>query len=186
MTVRRLTNQDRPALHALLREAPAQNLYLLGNLETLGFDHELCEFWGDLGARGQLRAVLNRYMTGWSCYGHADADWPTLARVMDDHPEVERLQDNPGGIPSLLPYLHVYRATQVHVEELMTLDAAGPLARLDLRTVQTGHPWTSDFGVWMRFQPKSMRADMSHAVDVYLRTHGPGNWAFDEQRLARR
>ena len=66
------------------------------------------------------------------------------------------------------------------------LDAAGPLARLDLRTVQTGHPWTSDFGVWMRFQPKSMRADMSHAVDVYLRTHGPGNWAFDEQRLARR
>ncbi|MCB9159990.1 MAG: metallophosphoesterase family protein [Caldilineaceae bacterium] len=66
------------------------------------------------------------------------------------------------------------------------LDAAGPLARLDLRTVQTGHPWTSDFGVWMRSQPKSMRADMSHAVDVYLRTHGPGNWAFDEQRLARR
>ncbi|MCB0071035.1 MAG: GNAT family N-acetyltransferase [Caldilineaceae bacterium] len=119
-----MTNVDRAPVQALLSEAPAQNLYLLGNLETLGFDHELCEFWGDWGSRGQLRAVLNRYMTGWGCYGRPDADWPALARVMDDHPEVERLQDNPGGIPSLLPYLHVYRATQVHVEELMALDAA--------------------------------------------------------------
>ena len=83
MTVRRLTNQDRPALHALLREAPAQNLYLLGNLETLGFDHELCEFWGDWDAQGVLRAVLNRYMTGWSCYGRAPADWAALAQVLD-------------------------------------------------------------------------------------------------------
>ena len=124
MTVRRLTNQDRPALHALLREAPAQNLYLLGNLETLGFDHELCEFWGDWDAQGVLRAVLNRYMTGWSCYGRAPADWAALAQVLDAHSQVERLQDNPGGVPSLLPYLHVYRAAQVHVEELMALDAA--------------------------------------------------------------
>ncbi|MEZ4611263.1 MAG: metallophosphoesterase [Caldilineaceae bacterium] len=68
------------------------------------------------------------------------------------------------------------------------LDAAGPLARLDLRTVQTGHPWTSDFGVWMRSQPKSMRADMSHAVDVYCaptaRATGPltnRGWPVDDR-----
>ncbi|MEZ4558340.1 MAG: hypothetical protein R2854_18235 [Caldilineaceae bacterium] len=103
MTVRRLTNADRFPVQALLNEAPAQNLYLLGNLETLGFEHELCEFWGNWGARGQLHAVLNRYMAGWSCYGHADADWPALARVMDDHPEVERLQDNPAASPRCCP-----------------------------------------------------------------------------------
>ncbi|MEZ4582429.1 MAG: hypothetical protein R3A10_12470 [Caldilineaceae bacterium] len=61
-----------------------------------------------------------------------------------------------------------------------TIGAAGPAHRADRSSVD------QRLRLWMRSQPKSMRADMSHAVDVYSRTHGPGNWAFDEQRLARR
>ena len=64
------------------------------------------------------------------------------------------------------------------------LDAAGPLAELDLLTVQTGYPWSSDFGIWMRTQPRTMRADMGNAIQTYLAQHGPGNWAFDERKRA--
>lgn len=121
--IRTLTEQDRAAAQALLAEAPALNLYLLGNMEALGFDHALCEYWGDWDDSGRLRAVLNRYMRGWACYGRAYADWPALAATMENYPETaERLQDNPGGIPSFLPYLQRYHAGAVHVEELMLLE----------------------------------------------------------------
>jgi predicted GNAT family acetyltransferase len=121
--IRPLTEADRAAVHALLMRAPAFNLYILGNLETLGFTHDFCEFWGDWGEDGLLRAVLNRYMTGWSVYGAADAAWADVAHLLDTHQAVERLQDNPGGVPSLLPYLSRYHGAQVHAEELMDLHA---------------------------------------------------------------
>ena len=108
---------------AFLAEAPHHNLYLMGNMSTLGFDRDFCEFWGDW-ADGALRGVVNRYMTGWTLYGRADADWPALVAVIDDHPlPAERLQDNPGGIASILPLLRRYVAIAVEVEELMQLPA---------------------------------------------------------------
>jgi GNAT superfamily N-acetyltransferase len=110
----------------LLSMSPALNLYMLGNLEKHGFGADFCEFWGDfedvVGANVTPRAVLNRYMNGWSVYGLPDADWRGLAAVMDDHPEAgTRLQDNPGGIESFLPFLRRYAVDQVTEEELMAL-----------------------------------------------------------------
>jgi hypothetical protein len=122
--IRRLQEADRAALTALLAEAPHYNLYLMGNLVKLGFDRDFCEFWGDV-AGGEVRAVINRYMTGWTLYGRPAADWPALAAVLDEHPmTAQRLQDNPGGIPSMLPLLRRYVAAEVNVEELMCLSAA--------------------------------------------------------------
>jgi hypothetical protein len=60
------------------------------------------------------------------------------------------------------------------------LAQAGPLAELYMRTVLTGEPWASDFGHWMKSQPKAMHEDLRDAVEHYLREHGPHNWAFFE------
>lgn len=122
--IRRLKESDREQTLALLDAAPHLNLYLAGNVRTNGFDQEFCEFWGDEYG-GKLRGVVNRYMTGWSIYGQPSADWAGLASVIDMHPVVgERLQDNPGGIRSLLPFIQCYRATRVSEECLMQLDQA--------------------------------------------------------------
>lgn len=130
--IRLLAESDRGAILDLLNQEPALNLYMLGNLEKLGFRHELSQFWGDFadhssGApahKAMLRGVINRYMRGWSVYGQSDANWGGLARVLDQYPEKpDRLQDNPGGVESLLPYLNRYHAAQVVVEELMELAA---------------------------------------------------------------
>lgn len=124
--IRLLTESDRREAEQLLKREPHRNLYLLGNIEKLGFVHELSQFWGDFAGdkeRGELRGVINRYLSGWSVYGRPNADWVGLAQVLDDFPApAERLQDNPGGTASLLPFLRHYEAAQSVVEELMELD----------------------------------------------------------------
>ncbi len=123
--IRLLGEADRRAALTLLQRAPALNLYALGNLESLGFDSAISQFWGDVDAIGTLRALLNRYMTGWVIYGSASADWEGLGQIVDSHPmQAERLQDNPEGVESFLPYLHNYRAQRIETETLMTLAAA--------------------------------------------------------------
>ncbi len=125
--IRLLTKADRTAAAELLARDVAHNLYAMGNLEALGFSEPYCQFWGnfaDESASAELRGVLNRYRSGWVLFGEADADWAGLARVVDNHPvQAERLQDNPGGTESLLPFLQNYVAQSVHVEQLMRLSA---------------------------------------------------------------
>ena len=121
--IRLLNESDRAEAVALLEKSPAQNLYLLGNIASLGFDKDFSQFWGEFGPDNQLRGLLNRYMNGWVIYGKADADWAAMAQLLDEYPEkAERLQDNPGGIPSFLPYLKAYTVEALHVEELMQLE----------------------------------------------------------------
>lgn len=142
--IRLLTEADRQAALALFAQAPHFNLYLWGNLVTLGFAHDFCEFWGDVdetATPSRLRAVLNRYMTGWTVYGEAGADWAGLGKMMDTHPAgATRLQDNPGGIASFLPYLTCYHSKQVKSEELMVLEPAAfrPVAAPPGITVRRG------------------------------------------------
>ncbi|MEZ4615736.1 MAG: GNAT family N-acetyltransferase [Caldilineaceae bacterium] len=124
--IRALTDTDRTQAVDFLAQAPQFNLYMLGNIEKLGFSHEFCEFWGDFandGAGAPLRGVLNRYMTGWTVYGEQAADWPALGAIVDAHAiQAERLQDNPGGVASFLPYLQCYTSHHHETEEVMVLE----------------------------------------------------------------
>jgi GNAT superfamily N-acetyltransferase len=120
--IRRLEEKDRVTLVSLLSAAPHLNLYTLGNLEALGFDADFCEFIGEV-VDGRVRSVANRYMTGWTVFGEADADWEALGAAVDAHTTIaERLQDNPGGVASFLPFLQRYEAHSISEEALMELD----------------------------------------------------------------
>lgn len=126
--IRLLHEHDRRALVQLLNGEPRFNLYMLGNLNKLGFIQDFCQFWGDVidtPTGPQVRGVINRYMSGWSIYGRTEADWAGLAAILDDFPErATRLQDNPGGVESFLPFLQRYQAEKVECEELMELTAS--------------------------------------------------------------
>lgn len=123
--IRRLGEDDRARVVALLSAAPQHNLYMLGNLESNGFDQDFCEFFGDV-VDGGVRGVVNRYMAGWTVYGLPDADWASLAQVVDSHAVVgERLQDNPGGVATFLPYLTRYVGGLIEEETLMELPVNG-------------------------------------------------------------
>lgn len=120
--IRPLSEADRGPAVELLATDPHLNLYFLGNIAANGFGHNFCQFWGEFDRQGQLRAVLNRYMNGWVIFGLPAADWAALGTVVDHHPvQAERLQDNPGGIESFLPYVHRYQSQRLDVAELMAM-----------------------------------------------------------------
>jgi len=58
------------------------------------------------------------------------------------------------------------------------LAATGAVGALHLLTAETGQPYSSDFGIWLRAQPPEIRNDLDRAVPLYLAQHAPGNWAF--------
>lgn len=58
------------------------------------------------------------------------------------------------------------------------LASSGAIAALNLRTIKDGHPWASDYQQWVRNQPHSVRSDHENAVELYLQSHGPSQWAF--------
>jgi uncharacterized protein len=151
--IRILGEDDRAQTLALLEHAPAHNILALGNLDAHGYGADFCQFWGWFDARGELLAVLNRYMSGWVLYGLPDADWAALGAIVDSHPlAAERLQDNPGGVESFLPYLQRYQAIRIEEEDLMILDAA------DFR------PAAAKIGATVR---RATCADLPELVDLY-------------------
>lgn len=58
------------------------------------------------------------------------------------------------------------------------LTATGVVGELHLLTAESGEPYSSDFGIWLRSQPADVRSDLDKAVPLYLATHGPGRWEF--------
>jgi predicted GNAT family acetyltransferase len=141
--IRKLTDADRDPAIALLQCDPEINLYMLGNMEAIGFDAAFCDFWGDFDDEGALRGIANRYFTGWVVYGETMADWSGLAGLIDTDASATRLQDNPVGIPSILPLLKRHRAADVQIEELMRLAPADFVpqsipAGLDVRRATIG------------------------------------------------
>lgn len=56
--------------------------------------------------------------------------------------------------------------------------ASEAVTKLMLRTLEDGLPWISDFPQWLRDQPSELRSNPECALDLYLESHGPGQWAF--------
>jgi predicted GNAT family acetyltransferase len=144
--IRPLSETDHDVVVTFLSQAPQYNLYILGNLEKLGFDHAFCEYWGDFADDTQsktptLRGVINRYMSGWTIYGEPGTNWAGLAKTLDNHPiQAERLQDNPGGIDSFLPFLQRFTSEKTETEEVMTLERENlqPVNQIEGVTVRRG------------------------------------------------
>jgi predicted GNAT family acetyltransferase len=150
--IRRLGEHDRERLERLLAADEAHNLYLLGNLAKIGFEADFCEFYGDV-VENRVLGVVNRYLNGWVVYGEAEANWAGLGHVVDSHEiEAHRLQDNPGGVNTFLPYLRRYHAAVLVEDKLMALPP------------QALRPQTAPLGFTVR---KAIMNDLDGLITLY-------------------
>ncbi len=64
--IRLLTTPDYSLIYDFCNQNPALNLYFLGNLESLGVESDICQFWGSFDAEGRLRRP--HALHGWLEY----------------------------------------------------------------------------------------------------------------------
>lgn len=56
--IRRLTKNDHEICLRLLRTKPAENIFIIGDIEVYGYEQEFQKLWGDFNESGELVAIL--------------------------------------------------------------------------------------------------------------------------------
>ncbi|WP_117168393.1 GNAT family N-acetyltransferase [Paraliobacillus sediminis] len=59
--IRQLTEQDDAVTQALIQQKPAENLFIIGDIEAFGYAEDFQQIWGDFDETNQLRAILLKY-----------------------------------------------------------------------------------------------------------------------------
>ncbi|MEQ6388945.1 GNAT family N-acetyltransferase [Bacillaceae bacterium S4-13-58] len=70
--IRRLTEQDDALCQKLIQQRPAENLFIIGDIEAFGYEEDFQTVWGDFDTEGNLRAVLLRYRENFIPFSMVD------------------------------------------------------------------------------------------------------------------
>lgn len=126
--------------------------------------------------RPMLRTVQNKWGRLWHIWNGGSIGMPYNGDPRAQYLLVE--SQNGHWKPMLRQVDYDRSGLRAAYEASGMLREIGASAELHLRTALTGEPWSSDFGYWYRQQPAEMQTDLSAAVEIYLKRHGPDNWAF--------
>jgi predicted phosphodiesterase len=131
---------------------------------------------------GHTHRPMDRQVDAWRIINSGAVGLPYNGDARAQYVLLDLVQDaaTPRWEPTFRQVDYDHTIIPTAYEESGLRMAGEPMSRLTLRTLMTGDPWTSDFGVWMRRQPRETANDMAGAIDRYLAQHGPGRWAFDE------
>lgn len=86
--VRKLTEQDRNRTLEFLSEEPAINLFVIGDIESFGFDKDFQELWGSFNETSQMNGVLLRYNENFIPY-YKDGNFDTteFVKIINEYKE---------------------------------------------------------------------------------------------------
>jgi len=81
--IRLLTEKDRALTMDFVSEKPAENLFIIGDIEGYGFHSNIQTLWGDINEAGNLRGVLLKYDKNFILYAPGDFDAKGLANIIN-------------------------------------------------------------------------------------------------------
>ncbi|WP_339264475.1 GNAT family N-acetyltransferase [Geobacillus sp. FSL K6-3411] len=82
--IRRLTAEDHQQLFSFLQQDPSFNLFIIGDIESFGYDADFQDVWGQFDDAGSLKAVLLRYYDSYISYAPGDFDADGFARLIGE------------------------------------------------------------------------------------------------------
>lgn len=81
--IRRLSQDDHEKCFSLLKRQPAENLFIIGDIEAFGYDQNFQKVWGEFNDQGELIAVLLRYEENFIPYAISEFNAKAFAEIMD-------------------------------------------------------------------------------------------------------
>ncbi|MDC3416796.1 GNAT family N-acetyltransferase [Aquibacillus salsiterrae] len=89
--IRPLTKQDDSQCQQLLGKEPAENLFIIGDIEAFGYEQDFQKLWGEFNDAGQLTAVLLKYEQNYIPYAPGPFDVEGFAEIINNDPDFRAL-----------------------------------------------------------------------------------------------
>ena len=103
--IRRLIETDRQKTMEFVSQKPAENVFIIGDIEGHGFHSTIQTLWGDFNVQGNLRAVLLKYDTSFIIYAPKDFDAKGLANIVNTDSTFSYLSGMEEIVNKLTPYI---------------------------------------------------------------------------------
>ncbi len=105
--IRILMENDRAQTLTFVAKKPAENLFIIGDIEMYGFDNPIQTLWGDFTTSGDLRAVLLKYDSNYIVYAPAEFDAEGIAAIINNDTAFEFISGIEYIVEQLKPFLTV-------------------------------------------------------------------------------
>jgi predicted GNAT family acetyltransferase len=105
--IRKLTQEDHENCFAFVNQKPAENLFIIGDIEAYGYESDVQTLWGDFDGEGKLLAVLLKYRKNYLIYAPGEFDSEGFAALINEDDDFAFLS----GIDSMVNVLgpHIKR-----------------------------------------------------------------------------
>ncbi|MFC7320228.1 GNAT family N-acetyltransferase [Halobacillus campisalis] len=103
--IRRLTEQDDSSCQILLSKKPAENLFIIGDIENFGYEQDFQKLWGDFTEDGRLKAILLKYHNNYIAFAEEEFDAQGFANIINTDREFKQLSGIAAITDQVLPFI---------------------------------------------------------------------------------
>ncbi|WP_438315604.1 GNAT family N-acetyltransferase [Sporosarcina sp. FA9] len=129
--IRILVEKDHKQTMDFVSVMPAENLFIIGDIEAYGFTNTIQKLWGDFTKDGEMRGVLLKYDSNFIVYAPGEFDAKGFADIINRDETYEFISGIEQIVLKLEPYLTIkpsnprvlYYAKCEHANELQEVPA---------------------------------------------------------------
>ena len=104
--IRRLNQNDQEACFNLLKTRPAENLFIIGDVEAYGFDQKFQKLWGEFTEKGDLIAVLLKFEENYIPFAITTFNAKGFAEIIANDPGFKMMSGLKEITEQIEPYLN--------------------------------------------------------------------------------
>lgn len=138
--IRRLTKNDHEVCLKLLKNKPAENLFIIGDIEAFGYEQEFQKLWGEFNDNGELIAVLLKYEENYIPFALETFNAEGFAEIISSDFTFSMLSGLKEITEQIAPYLKLplKRKRQTYYAKCTKLSSN--ITTVDLSNVQKARP----------------------------------------------
>lgn len=103
--IRKLSKEDHDMLMALIIKKPAENLFIIGDVEAFGYDSDIQTLWGQFNEANELIAVLLRFESNYIPYAERQFDIEGFAAIINSDQSMRELSGLKEIVEQLAPLI---------------------------------------------------------------------------------
>lgn len=123
--IRRLDSNDHEICFQFLKTKPAENLFIIGDIEAFGYEQPFQKVWGEFTETGELIAVLLKYEENYIPFSLGTFNAQKFAEIIDSDSDFSMMSGLKEVTEKVEPYLkrHLKRKRQTYYAKCSKLNS---------------------------------------------------------------